>query len=227
MTNANESFIDEVTEAVRRERLNLWFRRWGWIIGVIVLAIVGATAWVEWSRSQTEAAAELRGEAVLTALETQGDAERLAALSELPRDGQEGVVNALLLAAEQQSAGNAEAAVETLTEVANDGSIPPLYRDLATLKLLMAQGDSADPAALESLAAPGAPFRLLALEQLALVHLANDRRDEAISQLRTIREDAAVSSSQLGRVDALLTALGVPPEEAAAPADEAPVPAGE
>ncbi|WP_176556069.1 tetratricopeptide repeat protein [Rubellimicrobium rubrum] len=227
MTNTNESFIDEVTEAVRRERLNLWFRRWGWIIGVVVLAIVGGAAWVEWSRSQTEAEAELRGEAVLTALETEDDVARLAALSDLPRAGQEGVVTALLLAAEQQSAGEADAAIATLNTVAGVSTIPQVYRDLAALKALMAQGASADPLALQALAAPGAPYALLAQEQLALVHLANDRRDEAVTLLQGLRDDAGVGPTQRARVDALLTALGVPPEEADASLAEVPVPAGE
>ncbi|WP_210527473.1 tetratricopeptide repeat protein [Rubellimicrobium arenae] len=226
MANTNESFIDEVSEAVRRDRINLWFRRWGWLAALLVLAIVGGAGWMEWQRSRTEAAAQFRGDAILTALETSEPGDRLAALSELPHQGDQGVVTALLLASEQQAAGDAEAAAATLNAVAADGTVPPLYRDLASLKALIAQGDSADPAALEALAAPGAPFRLLALEQLALVQLDQDQRDAAIANLQTIREDAGVTSTQLGRVEALLTALGVPPEDAA-PAAELPAPTGE
>lgn len=225
VANTNDSFIDEVAEAVRRDRINLWFRRWGWLLGLVVALIVGAAAWTEWRESRREAAAELRGEAILTAAEARDPGERLAALSELPRQGDEGVVAALLLAAEQSSAGDAEAAAATLNAVASDGQVPPLYRDLAALKAQMALGANADRAALESLAAPGAPFRLLALEQIALLDLSQDRRDEAIATLQTIREDAEVTAAQRGRVESLLTALGVPVEEA--PAAEAPAPAGE
>ncbi len=219
MTNANDSFIDEVSEAVRRDRLALWFRRWGWIILLAVVLIVAAAAWIEWRQSQARAAAELRGEAILATLEIPDGAERLASLAELPRDGAEGVTAALLLAAEQAEAGDAVAAAETLAAVASDEAAPPLWRELAALKAQMALGEAADPAALEALAAPGEPFRLLALEQLAALDLAAGRDAEAAARLRELREDAEVAPGQAQRADALLLALGeapAAPEPAAA-----------
>jgi hypothetical protein len=227
VANTNESFIDEVAEAVRRDRINLWFRRWGWVIAVVVLAIVGAAAVVEWRQSQTRAAAEFRGEALLSALEAPAAEDRLAALSELPVAGDEGAVAAFLLAAEQQDAGDAEAAAATLNAVAADAAVRPLYRDLAAFKALLIQGEAADPAALEALAAPGAPFRLLASEQLALLDLGQDRRDEALARLQAIRDDAEVGPAQRARVEALLTALGAPPAAEAPPAPDVPAPVGE
>lgn len=225
MANTNDSFIDEVAEAVRRERLNLWFRRWGWVLGLIVLLIVGAAAWTEWQETRTQAAAEARGEGILSAVEAQSAEDRLAGLSALPRTGDEGAVAALLLAAEQSQNGDAAAAAETLNAVAADGGVPPLYRDLAALKAQMALGADADRAALEALAAPGAPFRLLAEEQLALLDLAQDNRDAAIATLQEIRQDAEVTAAGRGRVEALLTALGVSLEDA--PEGEAPAAVGE
>jgi hypothetical protein len=139
VANTNDSFIDEVAEAVRRDRINLWFRRWGWLIAVAVLAIVGTAALLEWRESQAEATAEFRGEAILTSLEIEEPEERLAALSELPVTGEEGVVAAFLLAAEQQQAGDPAAAVRTLEAVAQDAEVPRLYRDSRRLKALMIQ----------------------------------------------------------------------------------------
>jgi len=225
VANTTKSFNDEVSEAVRRDRLNQWFRRWGWVVGLLVLAVVGGAAFYEWRQSQAEAAAELRGEALLSALETPDPAQRLAALSELPRNGADGVAAALILADEQLAAGETDAAVATLNEVAANGDVPVLYRDLATLKALMAQGAEADRSAFEALASPGAPFALLAQEQLAVLDLGAGQRDAAIEALGAIRDDASVTPGQLNRVNALLTALGAPPEE---PAAAAPVPpAGE
>jgi hypothetical protein len=218
VTNANDSFIDEVSEAVRRDRLALWFRRWGWAILLAVALVVGAAAWIEWREAQGRAAAELRGEAILTSLELPGGEGRLAALSELPREGAEGAVSALLLAAEQEGAGDAPAAAATLAAVAADEAVPDLWRDLAALKAQIALGDAADPAALEGLAAPGEPFRLLALEQLAALHLASGRDAEAAARLRELREDAEATPAQAQRADALLTALGEGPTPAAPPA---------
>ena len=227
MANTNESFIDEVAEAVRRERMALWFRRWGWMIGVAVLAIIGTAAFLEWREARAQAAAESRGDAILAALET-GDADaRLDALAALSTSGGEGIVAAFLLAAEQAEAGEAEAAVTTLNAVAIDGEVPPLYRDLASLKALMIQGPEADRDALEALAAPGAPFRLLAQEQMALLDLEAGRTEEATATLRAIVEDAEVGAAQRGRVTALLAALGQPVGEEAVPEDPVPAPVGE
>lgn len=227
VANTTESFIDEVAEAVRRDKLAQWFRRWGWVIGVVVLAIVGTAAFLEWRESRQQAAAEFRGEAILTALETEAAPDRLAALSELPVAGSEGAVAAFLLAAEQSQSGDSAAAAQTLNALASDGEAPPLYRDLASLKALMLQGPEADPAALEALAAPGAPFGLLAREQLALLHLGADRRDEAIAVLEAIRQDAEVSPAQRGRIEGLMTALGVTLDPVEPATTEVPAPVGE
>lgn len=52
MANENDSFIDEVTEDLRRDRLFAAFRRYGWIAGLVILAIVGGAAWREYSRAR-------------------------------------------------------------------------------------------------------------------------------------------------------------------------------
>jgi hypothetical protein len=228
VANTNESFIDEVAEAVRRDRLNQWFRRWGWLVGVAILAIITAAAVMEWRESRRQADAAFRGDAILSALDIQNAEDRLAALAELPREGEAGAVTALLLAAEQQAAGDLGAAGQTLDSVAADGSVSPLYRDLAAFKSLLVQGPDADPAALEALAAPGGPFRLLALEQLALIDLSAGNRDAAVERLQAITEDAGIAPGQQGRIEALLNALGVPSEEEPADAEaEVPAPTGE
>jgi hypothetical protein len=221
VANSNDSFIDEVAEAVRRDRLNLWFRRWGWLVGLLILAVVGGAAAWEWSRSNADSAAQARGDAILSALETPDDAARLAALSALPAAGEEGLATAFLLAAEQAQSGDSAAAVATLSAIAQDAALPDLYRDLATLKAAAIQGPQADRATLEALSAPGEPYRLLAAEQIALVDLGADRRDDAIARLQAVLEDAEISGAQQSRVAALLTALGAPPEAEEAAAEPA------
>ena len=42
-----DSFIDEVTEEVRRDRMYLLLRRWGWVGVVAVILIVGGAAFNE------------------------------------------------------------------------------------------------------------------------------------------------------------------------------------
>ena len=60
-----DSFIDEVTEEVRRDRLFRLFRKYGWIGVVIILGLVGGTAWTEWSKTREAARAQAFGDAML------------------------------------------------------------------------------------------------------------------------------------------------------------------
>ena len=85
-----DSFIDEVTEEVRRDRLFLMMKRYGWIGAAVVVAIVGGAAYREYDRAQTTAAAEALGDAVIAALaenETDKRAEALATIDAVTPGG--------------------------------------------------------------------------------------------------------------------------------------------
>ena len=73
-----ESFIDEVTEEVRRDKLFAAFRKYGWIGGLLVAVVVGGTAWTEWRKSTEAAAAQAFGDAILTATEAETPEARRA-----------------------------------------------------------------------------------------------------------------------------------------------------
>lgn len=67
MANQNDSFIDEVTDDLRRDRLFRAFRRFGWIAILAILLLVGFAVWREYSRDRDEKAAQAWGDAVLAA----------------------------------------------------------------------------------------------------------------------------------------------------------------
>lgn len=211
MSNS-DSFINEVTEEVRREKLYGYLRRYGWIAVVCVLALVGGAAWIEYSNARDRAAAEARGDALLAALNQQDAAARAAAIAQVETDGQASAVGALLTAAMQQEAGDLAAAAQTLQTLAGSTDAPQMYRDLAAFKAALLPADDADSrlAALQDLAAPGQPYRLLALEQLAYLSLEAGDKEAAISTLRQIEEDASVSRGLRERVQTVMVALGEP-----------------
>ncbi len=208
-----DSFITEVSEEVRRDKLYAMMRRYGWIAVVAVIALVGGAAWTEYSRAQDRARAEATGDALLAALEAPDAAARAEALTTVTAGPRSAPVMALMTAAAQQDAGDAVAAVATLNGLAADAAAPRIYRDLAAFKAATLD-DGTDPAArraaLETLASPGAPFALLASEQLAILDLAAGDTDAAIAGLTRILQDAAVTQGLRDRAQTLMVALGAP-----------------
>jgi hypothetical protein len=204
----NESFIDEVSEEVRRDRLYGALRRYGWIGAVAVVVIVGGAAWFEWQRAQARAAAEVLGDGMLDALAA---ADPVAALVALPGGGAVEPLRLMLVAASQETAGDADGARATLETVAAMPGIDPLYADLARLKALMLASDM-DPgerlAAFGALSEPGAPYRMPALEQMALMQIASNDEAAARGTLAAILEDASLTQGMRARAEALTQALG-------------------
>ena len=211
MSNS-DSFLDEVAEEVKRDKLYGYLRRYGWIAVLAVLLIVGGAAWNEYSKAQKRVAAETTGDALLDALNRDDYAARADAIAAVDAEGPAVAVTALLTAATQEEAGDIAAAAETLAGVVTNPDIPEMYRDLAAFKAAILPSDDAAErmVALEDLARPGQPFRLLALEQMAYARLAQGDTDGAIADLQSIIEDAAVTRGLRERAQTLMVALGEP-----------------
>lgn len=232
-----DSFIDEVNEELRRDRLFAMFRKWGWIPVLVVLIIVGAAAYREYSLAQERAEAEAFGDALVAALEVQDGADRVAALESVSAPGEDGeTLLALLLATEQARAGDPVAAAASLRAIADQPDLAPRYRDLALLKAHLLDPQEDAMTTLEMLAEPGAPYRALALEQQALLHVQNGDSETAIEILRALEQDSQATAGLQQRTSQLIVALEAgstlqdAPEEAAAEedaaqdADETPAP---
>lgn len=206
----NETFIAEVSEEVRRDQLFALIRRWGWLAGLIVLGLVGTAAYFEVTRAQEESASQAFGDAVLGALEGETAEARQAALTEItPESPGAEMLLALLTAAQASDAGDAEAAADTLRAVAEQSQMPQRYRDLALLKAHMLAPQSAEVArgTLERLANPGAPYRALAMEQLAYLEIGAGDVTAGIEILEDLRVEAGVSQELRDRARIAISAL--------------------
>jgi hypothetical protein len=205
-----ESFIDEVTEEVRRDRLFAIFRKYGWIGVVLVLGVVGGTAYNEWSKAQEAARAQAFGDSVLEALDVGGTEERRAALSSVPVDGGQKAILDLLLASDP--AENRAETLDALARLAADQSQPQSYRDLAVLRQMIVAGTDmpvADRrAALDPISAPGRAFRPLALEQLAYLLIEEGKTEEAIAALRSLTTEQDAPAGLRRRAEQVIIALG-------------------
>lgn len=214
-----ESFIDEVTEEVRRDKLFRTFRKYAWIGVLLVVGVVGGSAWNEWRKAQQVARAEAFGDAVSAALDQDDKAARRAALAAVPADGSQAAVLQLILTSDPDE--DPAATLAALDGVIADASQPALYRDLAALRRVVVGGTALPLAerrtALEGLAVAGRPFRVLAQEQLAYLLIEEGRAAEAITLLSAIAQDQEASGALRGRAAQVIVALGgTPPEPSGA-----------
>lgn len=224
-----DSFISEVTEEVRRDRLYAMFRKYGWIGVVIVLGVVGGAAYTEWSKATAAARAQSFGDAVLDAVDLGAPEDRAEAMAAIPADGGQLALKELLLATDAGT--DKAAALAALDKLAADQSQPQIYRDLAVLRRVMLAGKDqpiADRrAALEAIAVPGRAFRPLASEQLAYLLIENGQKDAAIAALVALIQDQEAPGGLRARAGQMITALGgTPPEPAAGAAAEPAADAG-
>lgn len=216
-----DSFIDEVTDEVRRDRLFAMFRKYGWIGVMIVIFIVGGAAFNEWRKSVAEARAEAFGDAVLDALDLGGVEERRDALGAIAADGDQKAVLQLLLASDPDT--DREATLAALDALANDASQPESYRDLAVLRRVIVLGEAAPVAerraALDTIAAPGRPFRTLALEQMAYLLVEEKKTDEAVTALQALMQDQESPAGLRSRAEQMIVAMGGAVQPSTAPQD--------
>jgi hypothetical protein len=225
-----DSFISEVSEAVRRDRVAATLRRYGWLVAAIVLLIVGGAAFNEWRKLREAATAAAAGDAMRAALAETDAAARGAKLGEFAAATPDAAVVARLAQAGSLAEADPEAAAAVLAEVAGDGSAPELYRSLAALERVMVLGKAMDPsertATIEMLAAEGAPFRPLALEQRALMRLEAGDKAAAIADLQAVLAEPGATEALQARARQLIVAAGgelpaadLPPVPDAVPAD--------
>lgn len=212
-----DSFIEEVTEEVKRDKLFAMIRRYGWIAVVAILLIVGGAAYNEYRKGLDVAAAQASGDAILEALQApDGSAGSLEGVTTPSADAQ--LVADFLLAAEQIAEGDGTKAAETLDKVAlSGGNTPAIYRDIAAFKSVLANDTTMSlqerRTALESLANPGAPLALLAEEQLALIDIEENNPSAAIDRLNAIIQDASATAGLRRRASQLIVALGGTPSD--------------
>lgn len=214
-----DSFIDEVTEEVRRDRLYGYARRYGWIGAVVIVLIVAGAAWNEYTKAQARQAAEALGDSLFAAL-TAGEPEaRAAQAARITTDTPEArAALDLIVAAEATAAGNASSAVARLEELAVNGDVPEIYRQLAGFKALLVQSGSLEPSARRlaflDFAQPGHRLRVLAEEQLALIDIETGDRASALSRYQSLLIDAETGTALQQRALQAIVALGGDPATA-------------
>lgn len=214
--------FDEVDEDLRAERAQLLLKKYGWVIALAVVVIVGGAAgwqgWQWWQAKQDRIAAT----AYLAAMRTADGVrpgqpvppDAIVAFDRVARSAPDGyrTLARLREAGLKADAGDISGAVRAWDEVASDSAADPLLRNLATLLSVQRQIDSGDPAALEArlkpLENPDNAWHSLADETQALIELRQGKTDQARESLRRLAQDVTAPEGVRRRANGLLERLG-------------------
>ena len=223
--DAVPDIFDEVNEDLRAERARRLLQRYGFLLVIVVVLIVaGAAGWQMW-QSRQHGAREAVAARFLTATQVSAATgpertEALATFSGIAKDGPSGYRSLARLreAAAKSGAGDLPGALALWDAVSADEQADPSLRRVADMLWVQHQIDTGEPALVEGriqpLAAPGQPWRPLALEARAWLKL---RTGDAAGAETTLREIIAMPSAPPGvraRANGLLTRLGVAPDPA-------------
>lgn len=209
----DDSFIREVNEELRSERMRAVWRRFGPIlIGGALALIIGTAGYVGyeyWRNSKAEAS----GDKFLAALELVSqnkNDEALTALKTLEAEGAGSypVLAQLRGATLLEQNKDLTGAVSAFDTVAADNKAPVALRDIAKLRaayILVDNGSYDDVAKrAETLSADGNPMRGSAREVLGLAAYKAGRTDDALKLFQQNADDAAIPANLRQRANVML-----------------------
>ena len=212
----NESFIQEVSEEVRRDRLYRILKKWGWIGIAVIVALVGGASFNEWNKDSKMNSARNLGDRVLSAVSNKDPIElKEIETSNISQD----IFIKNLLSAILLSDNKLDASKKALEEIRDLPEITKTYRELNAFKLglLLLKEDNLTSderfGVFEELVEPGSPFRLLAKEQQALILIEQGKLELAIKALTKISVDSETTASLKRRVTQLRISLGSDPND--------------
>lgn len=210
--------IREVDEELRREDWEKVWKKYGkFVIAgavVIVVATAAFVAWREYDRSQRMAAGDRFANAVARVEKETSPGQAADAMAALATEEPEGYA---MLARFREAkfhldAGDRDAAIAVYDALASDGSVEPMFRDLATLYSVRLQMADGDPSALSQRLAPltaeSNPWRYTARELTAVLALQRGDTEEARRLYAPLADDPGTPESLRARAAEMLRALG-------------------
>ena len=217
-TDSNDTFVQEVEENLRRDRMTDFFKSYGkWIAVAVVLGLAAIGGWIYWEEQQKRTSSDQSEKlhALLTDLsagKTQTVPQRVAELEKSHSD----VVRAsasLTDAAVALEKNNRSAAIAKYRELVNDRDLAQPFRDVATVRLTALEFDTIKPeeviARLQPLAKAGNPWFGSAGEMTALALMKQNKNAEAGRLFAAIAADNQVPSSIRSRAVQVAGTLGV------------------
>ena len=214
----DDTFLREVDEELRRERVGNFMTRYVWyILGGAALLLAAIGGWIWWQHRQNVEAGEASAKLVQVIEQLEQNNAKAAApvIDELAANSRAGYRLAGLFArANAQISTNAiPAAIETLKGIAADESAPQPYRDAALIRQTQLELDNLQPAQvvqrLQPYAQAGNAWHGAAGEMVGIALIRQQRLDQAARVFEALARDQGVSETIRARAIQMASALGV------------------
>ena len=208
-------FIQEVDEDLRHERYKrLWDKYGKFVVAamvVLVVGIAGSVAYRDWQKSKrAEDTRKLVQAVELSATDPKLGPDALASLAKSASSGV-GTLARLHQAATLARSGEVPKAIEIYDQIAADGSVDQVFRDLGVLLAAQHRADGPEAAAAALKLAPliqdTNPWRHPALELTAVIALGQGDKARARDIVRRLADDEAAALAIKGRAAEMVAAL--------------------
>ena len=229
MAEPKDALAREIDEELRREQmLKLWEKYGTYVVGAVVLIVlgVGGFKYIEHRNAQAAEAAGVRFAGALREMAQKKDAEAQKALQDIASTAPAGyaVLARLRLAAADRAAGKTAEAVAAYEAIAKERSIDPLIADYCRLQAAMLRLDSASFTEMQNrlndLTAASNAWRFSARELLGVAAYKGGNAEEARKQFQQLLADRAVPAGIADRARVMMAILA----EAELAKDGVPVP---
>ena len=223
----HETFMREVDENLRRDRMQEFAKRYGgWVVVAVVLFLAISGGFLYWKHLREQRSQEQVERLALTfknigAGNLAGAPQQLDAIS----GSSSKAVRATALftrAAVAIQQNDVKLAIAKYREIAEDDSLPAPYRDAALIRQTALEFDSLQPqqviTRLQPLTKPGNPWFGSAGEMTAIANLKQGQRSQAGQLFAAIAKDKGVPEPMRERAAQLAGTLGVDTTSAIPPA---------
>lgn len=214
----SETFLREVDENLRRDRLRDFFKAYGsWLAAGVLLFLAASGGFIWWKQHEVQNS-EAQVEKLAQIYKDIGSGNTSQApqqLDELSKSSSKAVHASALFAraalALQQ--GDTKLATATFKSIANDDSLPSPYRDAALVRQTALEFDQLQPqeivTRLAPLAKPGEPWFGSAGEMTALAMLKQGNKQQAGNLFAAIARDNSVPEPVRARAVQIAGSLGI------------------
>lgn len=222
----NDTFVREVDENLRRDRIRDFFQENGTLVAIAVVLFLAVCGGLIWYQQHREHNAEAQVEQLAQIYKDIGVGNTSKVpqqLNDLSESGSKAVRATALFtrAALAIQQNDPKSAIATYKQIANDSSLPDAYRNAALIRQTALEFDQLQPQQvidrLKPLARPGNPWFGSAGEMTALALIKAGKNEQAGQLFAAIAKDKDVPDSIRNRAIQISGSLGADASAALGP----------